>query len=311
MNTNDQTSYMNSADKTQYAQVNDANQPVADNGNKKSNGWKTVTLGGVVGVLMGAGGIAYAHPQETEDNGGDLSVDTGKLLVAESVNDDMSFMDAFNAAREEVGPGGVFTWHGGVYNTYTLNEWNSMSEEDRDQFCHGIRPEVGVDQIDTAHMTAEAPEPVVVVVHEHDDQPQAPEAVSAAHQTDVVLEPVDTISTEPEIHLIGRPETMVAEDGTIVTIQHLEADGHDGFIADLNGDMVPDIAGLDANNNGEVDFGEIIDLQTGEPIGVGAPESGPVYADNPDVAPDAPDYINDASIDVVNDMAGSDMTNDA
>lgn len=51
----------------------------------------------------------------------------GKILVATGVSDDMSFSEAFQTARQEVGPGGAFEWHGNVYATYTLEEWNGMT----------------------------------------------------------------------------------------------------------------------------------------------------------------------------------------
>jgi len=58
--------------------------------------------------------------------------------VATEISDDMSFNDAFATARHEVGPGGVFTWHGKLYNTYYENEWNSMDDGDRVQFSQSI-----------------------------------------------------------------------------------------------------------------------------------------------------------------------------
>lgn len=51
-----------------------------------------------------------------------------------NVNDDMSFREAFAAARAEVGPGGIFSWHGNVYNTYVTEEWEAMSVEERSEF---------------------------------------------------------------------------------------------------------------------------------------------------------------------------------
>jgi hypothetical protein len=55
---------------------------------------------------------------------------------AESANDDMTFGQAFAASRQEVGPGGVFEWHGGVYHTYYANEWEGFSDEYRHEFSH-------------------------------------------------------------------------------------------------------------------------------------------------------------------------------
>lgn len=57
---------------------------------------------------------------------------------AENVTDDMSFNDAFAIARHEVGPGGVFEWHGKLYNTYYENEWNSMDSSEIEQFTQSV-----------------------------------------------------------------------------------------------------------------------------------------------------------------------------
>lgn len=54
------------------------------------------------------------------------------------VNDEMDFETAFNTARTEVGPGGVFSWNGNVYNTYYKEEWISLSLEQRQDFLHDI-----------------------------------------------------------------------------------------------------------------------------------------------------------------------------
>jgi hypothetical protein len=57
---------------------------------------------------------------------------------ATQVTNDMSFKDAFAVAREEVGPGGVFEWHGKSYNTYTTEETNAMSAEQKNDFISSI-----------------------------------------------------------------------------------------------------------------------------------------------------------------------------
>lgn len=45
-----------------------------------------------------------------------------------------SFAEAFAAARHDLGAGGVFEWNGKLYGTYTIDEWNSMSAGERDQY---------------------------------------------------------------------------------------------------------------------------------------------------------------------------------
>lgn len=54
--------------------------------------------------------------------------------IADSVDDDMSFSEAFRTAREEVGSGGAFVWRGNVYSTYTAEEWEEMSAEEKDEY---------------------------------------------------------------------------------------------------------------------------------------------------------------------------------
>ncbi|WP_234736894.1 hypothetical protein [Tellurirhabdus bombi] len=58
------------------------------------------------------------------------------------VNQKMSFNDAFNAARAEAGPGGVFVWQGQTYNTYYKEEWNSLSLAQRQEYLTdlGFKP---------------------------------------------------------------------------------------------------------------------------------------------------------------------------
>ena len=73
--------------------------------------------------------------EEIEDQESVTATSDGEIPVADSVTDDMSFSEAFSAAREEVGPGGVFEWNGNVYNTYYAEEWENMSEEEREEFA--------------------------------------------------------------------------------------------------------------------------------------------------------------------------------
>ena len=60
------------------------------------------------------------------------------VAVATNVDDSMSFNEAFAAARFEVGAGGVFEWQGDTYNTYYKEEWNSMSQDEQNQFMASV-----------------------------------------------------------------------------------------------------------------------------------------------------------------------------
>ncbi len=59
-----------------------------------------------------------------------------------NVNDEMTFNEAFKAARNEVGPGGCFKWHGEMHSTYTHEEWGSASESQLANFRESVLEEV-------------------------------------------------------------------------------------------------------------------------------------------------------------------------
>ncbi|QDK78878.1 hypothetical protein EXU85_09775 [Spirosoma sp. KCTC 42546] len=61
--------------------------------------------------------------------------------VAGKTTDDMSFAQAFETARAEVGVGGVFSWHGHWYNTFEKEEWGSLSLVQRQEFTEMITGE--------------------------------------------------------------------------------------------------------------------------------------------------------------------------
>lgn len=61
------------------------------------------------------------------------------IAFSESVNDDMSFGEAFSAARSEMGPGGFFNWNGSSYHTLNKEEWDALSSEERDEYTQQIK----------------------------------------------------------------------------------------------------------------------------------------------------------------------------
>jgi hypothetical protein len=113
-----------------------------------SNNWAKNAASGATGAAAGAvaglaGSFLFSSFKEAEEPitdpdpqtqsqpspAGAADFDGNQVPVAEGINDNMSFSQAFAAARHEVGAGGVFFWHGGVYGTYYSNEWNNLSPE--------------------------------------------------------------------------------------------------------------------------------------------------------------------------------------
>lgn len=78
----------------------------------------------------GANGLgtssALTDGQSTDDaNAGKLGAIDGRSL------DEMTFDEAFAAARHAMGKGHHFTWHGGLYNTFYTEELDAMSLQER------------------------------------------------------------------------------------------------------------------------------------------------------------------------------------
>ncbi len=108
----------------------------------------TVLLGGAVGLVLARPGKAAGDsamgtaekPVTGVENQPGISP-PADIDVAGKVTDGMSFEQAFGAARNEVGMGGVFSWHGHWYNTFEKEEWTSLSLEQRQEYSEHITGE--------------------------------------------------------------------------------------------------------------------------------------------------------------------------
>ena len=269
-------------------------------GNPKKDNmkWKEVTISGLSGVMLG-GAAAYAttasamdvtdqdidENAETQEEETDVTVEDTSTVeahgnVAGGVSDSMSFNEAFAAARQEVGAGGCFVWHGNVYSTYYSQEWNAMSSAEREQF---VSQTTGVD---TSHSHA---------TYAHHTEAGT---TATAQETD------DDDTTFEAISI----EQVEATDGSTMNVGTASINGHAAVFFEANGNGEFDYMGVDANDNGEFDSGEIVDvsdshmqvaqfeqLVQGEPSNIDEPTviddpAQEYYASNEDL----PDYVNDA-----------------
>ncbi|AXE21771.1 hypothetical protein DR864_28255 (plasmid) [Runella rosea] len=60
--------------------------------------------------------------------------------VSDKVSDEMSFDEAFKAARNDVGPGGLFVWNETYYGTFSESEWESLPEAKKEQWITAVEP---------------------------------------------------------------------------------------------------------------------------------------------------------------------------
>ncbi|MCY7351529.1 MAG: hypothetical protein LH606_12835 [Cytophagaceae bacterium] len=94
------------------------------------------TLPPGAGELVSMDPPAPTEPVVTDQT---LSVPNGTITPGDDiqigiVNDGLSFEEAFQAARTQTGAGGVFAWHGQVYNTFQKEEWMGLSLAQRQEF---------------------------------------------------------------------------------------------------------------------------------------------------------------------------------
>lgn len=180
--------------------------------------------------------------------------DNIQVETATGVNDDMSFGEAFAAARAEVGSGGVFEWNGKLYNTFTAEEWEAMSSDERSDF----QDRVYNNDNDVAEATSK---------QEPDIEIDTPEPVA-----EVTPEPEIEISTEDYV----AEEVIEPEVDDDIEIEVLGMEHNDTYDIDLGGIMIGDqevvlvdldsdggdfdYAIADTDNDGFISQDEIFDL---------------------------------------------------
>lgn len=133
--------------------------------------------------------------------------------VAESVSDEMSFSEAFRAARNEVGAGGVFEWLGRLYNTYYREEWAVMSPDQQQQYEQSV------------HITE---------IREIEEEP--------------VDEPSEIILDHAEEEItVRRMEDTRIENGRVIRRTGMEAN-HKVWTEEIIGEVVDNSHEVDAND---------------------------------------------------------------
>ena len=310
-------------------------QPVESKKANKNSNWRQVVIGGVSGIALG--GVATAAvaattnhtPEDAEGGDATLTGVSGTAHVDDSVpvaqvSDDMSFLEAFHAAHEQVGPGGVFVWHGQVYSTYTADEWNSMTPAEQTEFGSHVHVQYAESSHTSSQSTDhEAPVAEVVVEQPASTTEHQSEQVSHVGETNnstleqqeiqvEVQEPLVTVGQqptntnvqesgedvgapliEPEVEVLTY-ETISNEDGSQMELSVVSVDGQEMGIYDVNLDGTADLLAVDENNNQQIEENEIYDISS-ENLSMQALHND--YMTQNDPSMQGSDYINDGDVD--------------
>lgn len=168
------------------------------------------------------------------------------LRVAQ-VDDDKSFAEAFADARAQVGPGGVFEWHGKVYGTFYKDEWDQMSAEERAEWqskvdYNDLRDETEAQQYAQNHDASQHS-----TVHEQESSQD-----SNVHPTSQPQE------QEPVVEIVDIRQVDVDGNGQLDTVVELN---NGVMFADLDHDGVADVAAADINGDGVIANDEVADVR--------------------------------------------------
>ena len=245
----------------------------------------------------GEDAVAAAEPQsmtrdtqehQTAPEPEDAIVATATGVRVAQVDDNASFSQAFADARAQVGPGGVFEWHGRVYGTYYKDEWDNMTAEQKHEYQASIDyKDVISDESIAQHHNDMAQHNVT---HHESNVHQA-----SYHNQEVTAKPEtpndsqEVSSEDVDVQVLEVGQTDLNGDGIPENAAVLEVNGHEVLIVDIDQDGIADAALCDVDNDGQV---EIADL-SGENMAMPEQSAGDAYMAQAD---NAPDYMNDANV---------------
>lgn len=184
------------------------------------------------------------HP--TPDGGltlpAELAQHTGdQTPIVSTVNrEDMTFADAFHAARQEMGPSHYFEWHGHLYNTFLTEEWDQMSHDQQQTFLASV-PHDDFPTGNTGGMLAggEIPAPA----SHHATHHASPHDVVALAGD--VPDPVDDDNIVVEDEGMHTAATVTADHASDASASHVDVavvdlEGHQVAVFDIDNDDHPD-----------------------------------------------------------------------
>lgn len=190
-------------------------------------------------------------------------VTDGNVAFAAGVNDNMSFAQAFAAARSEVGAGGAFVWHGNIYGTYTATEWNSMPPAQQQAYSshfnwNNIERPTTSTSTNTAPAHSAGQQHSGEEEHHHEEEQQHERENKGSNNGAGSNNGGGSNDGEETLDLtVDEIVKNVADNSSIVKATF---NGHVAVIVDEDGDGVYETILVDINDNGNLDEHEILDF---------------------------------------------------
>ncbi len=105
---------------------------------------------------------------ETEETF-DFEVPTN-IEFSDAVTEDMSFGEAFKTARADTDGSGFFNWHGNTYHTLNKEEWDALSDEEKQEFYDKIKEHSDFDNGDYNKIDKDEIDPDIDEDDDKDDE---------------------------------------------------------------------------------------------------------------------------------------------
>ena len=218
----------------------------------------------------------------------DAIVATATGVRVAQVDDNASFSQAFADARAQVGPGGVFEWHGRVYGTYYKDEWDNMTTEQKHEYQASIDfKDVISDESMAQHLNDMAQHNATH--HDSNVNHTSYNTQETIAKPETPNDSQDISSEDVDVQVLEVGRTDINGDGIPENAAVLEVNGHEVLIVDIDQDGIADAALCDVDNDGQV---EIADL-SGENMSMPEQSAGDAYMAQAD---NAPDYMNNANV---------------
>lgn len=235
---------------------------------KNNSIWKKAATGMGSGILLGTGAMLFSSGTTLDELHGEEDHypewTDGKVPIATSTDDNMSFSEAFGTARMEVGSGGVFEWNGNIYSTYTENEWNGMTAEEKAEYANHFSWHNDSMSAHSSSSTSSSNINEVEIVEVNnskiDEQTETDDG-EELEITGVIPETgedeVNGMSSDSaEVEILG-----VMHDNELGTnIGGLVVDGQEFVLIDVDGDGTFDIMGRDLDGDQQVTQEELVDI---------------------------------------------------
>lgn len=259
-----------------------------------------------------------------DDQDSDYSAEVVMNEEVAQVADSMSFGEAFAEQRTMQGPGGLFEYKGKYYNTYHKEEWDAMSQSEKDDYYASVE-----DKIDfgSSHLVNKQTGSKIEINIDDDAQP---EIILSDIDNDGIMD-VESVDLNNDgnidvVHVDKIESKNIASDAEVIDMEEDLGDFEDEFPEELivepseaieeevssfviDGEEVGDIATGDFEDmedefsfDFEEEFGDIAD-PTGEDAVL--PENEDVALDEGDLAdPNADEsFVEDGDLEDPSDIA--------